>query len=628
MNLISLIIFTLFLLQPNSVLANNRIADTLVIEKNTRVIEDLFNQNKEYISINNVMPILNNIIEERHLYPNNTIAKVFILFAEVAKNKIDVDRSFQFTRIGSKLISIELPLKLNLLLKVATQYYLKGQYQEVLTISNEVMTLAKTVGNKKDYLLALAYRSVAHALTDNYFEAFTDLKSVENLIKRNKNFEDNIELLEVTSTAYHYLGDYQSMLTTNQKIIKLRFDSSLTFNLVNNYYHLATAYHHLGLLDDAYNAYWETKRYAKEQQDHVQVAFAELGLGQILLLQKNYQASYLTLSKVEKRFKEENLTKPYLSTLLSLAKVSLLSSKEEFAHQLLKKAEKMMSGIKLTSEQIELYLLLADMYESQENYSQALALLKRYNKLYESFTNNIISSISLRTNDRPGQEKVKALMIKLTDKTELNAIFYKKFQQQQFTVFVMVIAFSIAIFLLILFTVKRRLKKMNIAYGEREKPAYFLESPLQTKQIYQRAYKQARKYNYPMSIGYVSIDNWKELAFRFNKKTLNEVSKTIATLINEHTVEFDYAGLINEGEYLLLYPHQTSSTIEKSFEELKEVLNVRLFANLGGEAVNIHFSLDTPTVQDIDPYIFLSKLRDAAVSADSGVEYSTNKASV
>jgi GGDEF domain-containing protein len=219
-------------------------------------------------------------------------------------------------------------------------------------------------------------------------------------------------------------------------------------------------------------------------------------------------------------------------------------------------------------------------------------------------------------------------MIKLTDKTELNAIFYKKFQQQQFTVFVMVIAFSIAIFLLILFAVKRHLQKMNIAYGEREKPAYFLESPLQTKQIYQRAYKQARKYNYPMSIGYVSIDNWKELAFRFNKKTLNEVSKTIATLINEHTVEFDYAGLINEGEYLLLYPHQTSSTIEKSFEELKEVLNVRLFANLGGEAVNIHFSLDTPTVQDIDPYIFLSKLRDAAVSADSGVEYSTNKASV
>jgi hypothetical protein len=68
MNLISLIIFTLFLLQPNSVLANNRIADTLVIEKNTRVIEDLFNQNKEYISVNNVMPILNNIIEERHLY--------------------------------------------------------------------------------------------------------------------------------------------------------------------------------------------------------------------------------------------------------------------------------------------------------------------------------------------------------------------------------------------------------------------------------------------------------------------------------------------------------------------------------------------------------------------------------
>lgn len=45
-------------------------------------------------------------------------------------------------------------------------------------------------------------------------------------------------------------------------------------------------------------------------------------------------------------------------------------------------------------------------------------------------------------------------------------------------------------------------------------------------------------------------------------------------------------------------------------DKIVDALKVRFFANLGEFSVNIVFSLDAPNVQDIDPYIFLSRLID------------------
>ncbi len=623
MKLIFLVIFTLFSLQIFYVCADGDIANSLSVEKNTQVIEDFFNNHKANLPTDEVILVASKVIQQRDVYSKNTIAKVFILLANVANNQSDLERSFQFAHDGLMLTTIDLSLKLNLLLKVASGYYVKGQYHKVLALSNRAIDLAKKTVNTKYQLLALAYRSMANALIANYPQAFNDLKEIESIIERNQTFSENIELLEIISAAQHYLGDYQAALTINQKILKLRFDLSLKSDLVRTYYNLARSYHSLGLLDDAYNAYWETKIHAKNKSSNVYLAYAELGLGEVLLLQKNYQASYTSLVKAEQIFKEKGLTKPYISALIALAKTSLLINKTEFAHQLLMQAENMLPSIELTSDQIELYTLLSTMYQTQNNYPQALELLHRYLILNKQFIDNRLANILLRTKSLPEQDKSRQLVIKLAEKNELSIIFSKKYQQQKLMIITLSIAFSVIIILLVVLTLKQRSQQMSRAYDELERPSYLLESPIKTKQTYQLAYKQARKYNYPISVGYISIVNWKELVFRFNKKILLEVSKTIATLINEHTGEFNYAGLINDGEYLLLFPHQTSQTIENDFEKLKEALNVRFFANLGEFSVNITFALDTPSVQDIDPYIFLSKLSETASTSGSGIEYSS-----
>jgi hypothetical protein len=89
-----------------------------------------------------------------------------------------------------------------------------------------------------------------------------------------------------------------------------------------------------------------------------------------------------------------------------------------------------------------------------------------------------------------------------------------------------------------------------------------------------------------------------------------EVSKTLATLLNESKGEFDEAGTINDGEYLLLGPHQTESEIAAKLHGLAEAIKVRFFANLGNYSVKIGYAYGLPTAQDIDPYIFLSRLSE------------------
>lgn len=134
---------------------------------------------------------------------------------------------------------------------------------------------------------------------------------------------------------------------------------------------------------------------------------------------------------------------------------------------------------------------------------------------------------------------------------------------------------------------------------------------MQTKQLYQTNFNMARKYDYPLTLGYISITNWQELSFQFNKKTVSEVSRGISSLINEHLNEFENAGLINDGEYLLFFPHQNIDEVTKTIETLISALKLRFFANLGEFSVIIAYSIENPDFQDIDPYIFLSRLSDS-----------------
>ena len=187
----------------------------------------------------------------------------------------------------------------------------------------------------------------------------------------------------------------------------------------------------------------------------------------------------------------------------------------------------------------------------------------------------------------------------------------KKFKQQQQWINLLISLLLIGLLALIWRWFRNRANKLSQDYDEAEKPKHFLPNSTQTKIWYQNAYKMARKYDYPIAIGYMSIENWTKLPRNYNEKTMNEVLKAIAVLINEHNNEFNYAGVISDGEYLFLAPHWSTRELNELLVNLSKAFELRFFANLGDLSLTMRYAVETPSVQDIDPYIFLSRLSDA-----------------
>ena len=582
------------------------------IQQNRVKVDLLFATNPEALQENETLNVANTVIKNRLSYSGDTIAKVFLLLANVAMNKSDFTQAFQFATDGLSVPPIDISVKLQLQLIITKGFYSQGLFNDVLNETNNAINLANNTKKTEPLLLFLAYRSMAHALLEKHQKAFADLREIAEKIKTNKHFSENIALLEILAVAYYYLNDYSMVVELYQKILKLRFELNLPFNLVQNYFNLARAYHKLGLLDDAYNAYWEASQYAHKNDAAVPLAYAALGLGDILYLQQDFQGSLLSLIEAEQLFKGKGIPKAYLNTIISLAKTNMALNHKKEAFLWLKQAETLSIDMHITHTQIDLFSLLANKYQSEGDLHKANNYLNKYIELSQQENRSQQEKNRLRKKYNAEREKSKLLVRKLSKESELSSVYTAKFRFQQQLIAAHVVVIFILIIVVIMAWFKRRPAHLTRSDEELDKPLYFIESSANTKKLYQRAYKQARKYNYPLSVGCLSIQNWNELSFHFNKKVLAEVSKTVATLINEHLDEFDQAGLMNKNEYLLLFPHQTCREVSKKITYLKEALNVRFFANLGEFSVTINVVCQTPAIQDIDPYMFLARLSEAA----------------
>ena len=186
------------------------------------MINQYFTLDKEALPYKEVLDFSRDIIKNRKNYNNDAIAKVYILLANVATNKGDIARAFQFAVDGLELPTIDPAIKLNLMLKVADGYYDKGKHYRVLDIANQAIELAEQTSNIKYQLIAFSYRSMAFALLAKYQQAINDLYQVEKLISEHKEFSNHLELLNILAVAHYYLGDFQTTVAIYQNIIKTK----------------------------------------------------------------------------------------------------------------------------------------------------------------------------------------------------------------------------------------------------------------------------------------------------------------------------------------------------------------------------------------------------------------------
>jgi tetratricopeptide (TPR) repeat protein len=580
-------------------------------DKNYRqLLNDYYLQDKESLLSQDIIDVAQTIVANRNDYSQKVVARAFSLLSDIAFNRGNLLAAFQFAQYGMEIDETDAFIQLDLLLKLARGYHAQGKYIQLRDISQKAAWLAEQAKNMDYHLQALAYSAVAYALSADYALAITELIKVENLLSQNRQSVDQITLLEIIAEAHFNLAEYENTVELLNRVLKLRTDMSRTQGIARTYHLLANAYYQLQQYDDAFNAFWQSLQFSQHYKLYIRSAYAELGLGQVLFQQQQFTMAKERLLSAQKIFNQHNLVRMKLSAQIALAKVMYELGQDEQADIILLSAQSLAEKLVLSPQQIELYLLLTNYYQTQNEFKLAIEAQKRYLTLYQDLYPNVNVKNSLVT-AAITSNKVKQLALNLAEKSELSLEFSAKYYRQETLIILLSIALFFSLFFAILWRFRLHHQRLNRGYDEIELPKNKVAQPTQTKRWYQQQYKMARKYQYNISIAYLVIENWQELSFHFNAKALADVSKALAIIINENIDEEDFAGEISAGEYLFLCPHQTLEQVLSKFTDIEQAIKTRFFANLGDYSVKVRFSVDSPSIQDIDPYVFLSRLSES-----------------
>jgi len=592
-----------------------------------RQIDLLVKVNSESLINEQVDKLADNILPNSQHYPNEMVAKLFLLMANIEINQGDVNAAFKYVQQGLTIPTSNKKIKLCLQLKLAQIYVIKRQYLELLDVAEQAVFASEQVNKIKYKLFALSYRSVALARLGQHQQALIDLQQVEQDIANNKLFNEHIELFTILAAAYYQLSDYQTVLTLQLKILKLRFELEQKENIEKTYLALGNAYINLQRFDDAYNAFWESIHYAEKKSAVISIAYAQKGLGISLIKQKKYNKAAVRLQHAADTFQQENLHTALIETWVALAKAKLNSGQKSQSYSLLVKTLALLDGNELSLKYLGFYRMLAAMYFDQGSYQEAYAVQKKHSELLlvkienkKKSADSVHDFYNQPLNYLQGKQSIiqsRALAVKLAEENELSNSFSLKFHRQQSIIVSLLVLVILLLITFFSFMLKLKSKRRTLVYETEERPSYILASPTQTKHDYQLAFKKARTYQYPLTVSYFVIENWQELIFLCSKKNLKEIRREIARVINDQLTEFDQAGLLNDGEYLLLFEHQCEDEVIEKITSLAQALSVRFFANLGDFSVTINYALKTPDFKDIDPYIFLARLCESVVSSKS-----------
>jgi GGDEF domain-containing protein len=597
-------------------IAVNGETSTLSSDKNPQqLLNAYYVADKELLITQDIANVAQAVVNHREQYNSNIVAKAYSLLSDRAFNHGDLLAAFQLAKKGSQLSNIDVTVQLNLLLKMARGYYAQGNYIELKNTSQKAAWLAEQANNMNYHLQALAYSVVAYALSADYSLAITELNRVEILLAQSQRNIDQITLLEIIAQAHFYLSEYDNTVEILNRVLKLRTDMPKTPAIARSYKLLANAYYQLQQFDDAYNAFWQSLQFAQQFKLNIRAANAELGLGQVLYQQQQFTKAKQRLENARNVFNQHNLLRLELSAQISLVKVLYQLNQTEEADAMLLSAQSLAENVVLLPQQIELFLLLTDYYIKQHKLPQAITMQKRYLSLYQDFYPNISVNNTYANAAKTTSSKTKQLALNIAEQSQLSLEFNDKYRQQQLFIILLAVALFCSVIVIIYDRFKLHRQQLHRGYDEIEIPPTHLAQPAETKRWYQQQYKMARKYQYNISIAYLEIENWQELNFHFNRKILADVSQALAKIINENLDEEDYAGVISAGEYLFLCPHQSPEQIEIKFTRIKQAIKTRFFVNLADYSVKIRYSIDAPTIQDIDPYVFLSRLSEGTSSA-------------
>lgn len=229
------------------------------------------------------------VIRERKDYSVDVVAQAFYLMAYSAASKADQAKVSQLLQNALELPILSSQLQANVQLNLAISYYAKAKYSLMLATIDQVLDLLNERSER--YYYALAYRVIANVALANINQAIIDTQKVMAYLIEHENQIQLISLFEVAATANAKLQNYQLAKTLYLKKIDKTLAHASTKNLDRSYFNLAKVYKKLNANDDAEHAYWQAMQYAEAKQANIAIAYINMGVAELALLQKKTAAS-------------------------------------------------------------------------------------------------------------------------------------------------------------------------------------------------------------------------------------------------------------------------------------------------------------------------------------------------
>jgi tetratricopeptide (TPR) repeat protein len=327
-----------------------------------------------------IQDLLNQYQSQLISLPEQIRAKAFLLAADMHIEKGNSNGALEYATKVSELANLPIHLQVKMLLNFARGAYASGRFEFMQNQSAKAAQLALSLSDTQSQVIALSYQAIASASLYDPQQTQQLLTQITTLAKKHPELCEHGKIIENLALIHNLSGDYNNALSLQLKLIAIREQQVRNKDLDRAYYNLGSIYRKLERFDDAYNAYWGSKNYASSNGEPLKIAYAELGMGEVLIAQKKYQQAHNQLTKVVTIFQGQKLTKPYLQSLIALAEASLHTGNQLNALQLLIQSKDLIADTQLVALKAKIYKLLSQTYAQKQDYSkayQALAVTAR-----------------------------------------------------------------------------------------------------------------------------------------------------------------------------------------------------------------------------------------------------------
>lgn len=448
----------------------------------------------------------------------------------------------------------------------AIRHELIGDFDSALIDSNKALRLAYETNDERLIAENMSLRGQMQLAIENYDLALKGVEDAIEIFKTNddkENLSINYNLLAI---IYSSMGDYDNAIKyyeESDKYDELKSD----YNQASLYYNLGATYASKIDFKKAEEYYKLSKELSLKTNDIYSVAFADFGLAEIYMLEKQINEAEKSLQGVFNIFEDNNDILMLFNSNLIMSEIQTLKKDYKLAFAYLEKAE--VQSKTLDTPSVHLFYLeqRISYFVAQEEWKQAYELKILTNKVKENVTiknqEKLLSELKIRFNSQFDQEKLKLLQSQ--NDLQKDSILQEK-TKQKYLWGLIGLTFILFTFTYLAYRNQKdtKTKLYNLSITD------YLTQVSNRRHIMEKLkkhHKKSSEQDFSFGVVMIDLDFFKKINDTYGHDIGNEVLIYFANSAKEVMSGIGEVGRIGGEEWLILLPNI-------SFDVIRTKLNV------------------------------------------------------